>query len=514
MRAASDRASCSSRFATSSDVRRIPVLAALLFTVVRAGAQPAPHPGTAEPVFWTDDAEQAVTGPAAAQSSQAAVFPDLTYRQAQTRAAAMAAVLEKTTGRIEQIRMGAATIEVRGADGSPAPGAALEIRQTSHDFKFGNYIRPRHYRNERFLSHFQQLFNYIQLLEFNWGQYELDEGRPLLHDRLHFLRKWAIPNGYRSYYGHMLVWTPDDDRDLPPPVPAWLFRYDKETQYRLLKERIQREVKDYRQYDMLWDVVNEAIHCRVWGDWDKPGWVQNRAPEPMDRIFPYVRDALAWAHAANPNARLLINDYAVIPKGRFQDRYKELIDRLLASGAPLHAIGIQGHEPFKGAYWNSPEELWSAYDLFGARTGLPIYITELWQVSDETREIRGTYRTGNWNQLNQADAIEEFYRVSFAHPSVEGIIYFGLADDDVEEPAAGLLDASYRPKLAWNRLKTLLWDEWTTKDRGQTTVAGVFEMRGFYGEYEVTVTAKGKRRRFQTRLEKGKPNRWVLTVEG
>lgn len=488
----------------------LPVLVAI------AQAQTIPSTGAAKPpeqVFWTDDVTAQKPAASVAPARQGPAMPDLTYQQTQVRAAAMTAVLQKTSARIEQVRKGAAIIELRGTDGKPIPQASVEVRQVTHDFKFGNYIRPRHYGNQRYLSHFKELFNYVQLLEFNWGQYEVEEGRPQLHNRLQFLNKWCIPNGYRSYYGHMLVWTPDNIKDDYPPVPAWSFRYDKEAQYRLLKQRIQREVKDYRSFDILWDVVNEAVHTRVWGGWDKDGWVQNRTPEPMDQIYQYVKDALMWAREANPDARLMINDYSVIPKGRFQERYKELIDRLRANRVPLDAIGIQGHEPYKGAYWNSPEELWDAYDLFGQQTGLPVYITELWQVSDETKEIRGGYRTGKWNQLNQADAIEEFYRVSFAHPSVDAIIYFGLADDDVEQPGAGVLDAAYRPKLAWNRLKSLIWDEWITRQRGQTSAAGAYGFTGFYGQYELTVTAKGRSRSFRTQLEKGKANRWALTFE-
>jgi endo-1,4-beta-xylanase len=464
----------------------------------------------AEPIFWTDDAGRAGRAASAAPSREAVVHPDLTYAEAQKRSEAMAAILQKTTARIEKIRKGDATLEVKGVDGKPIPNAQIQIRQVTHDFKFGNYIRPKSYRDERYLGHFKQLFNFVQLLEFNWGQYEVDEGMPQLESRLHFMRKWAVPNGYRSYYGHMLVWTGDDDGELPPPIPAWSFRYDQETQYAKLKQRIEREVRDYKNHDIIWDVVNEAVHCRVWGDWDKPGWTQNKANESMDRIAKYVNDALNWAHQANPNARLMINDYYVIPKNRFQDRYKELIERLRAAGAPLHAIGIQGHEPYRGSYWFSPDELWEAYDLFGSRTGLPIYITEYWQVSNENTEVRGNYRSGNWNQLNQADAIEEFYRVSFAHPSLESIMYFGLADDDVFYPTCGLLDEQYRPKLAWTRLKRLLWNEWITKQRGQTGDAGRYGFRGFYGEYDLTVTAKGVTRTFRTHLEKNKPNHWVL----
>jgi len=112
-----------------------------------------------------------------------------------------------------------------------------------------------------------------------------------------------------------------------------------------------------------------------------------------------------------------------LPVWRFK---KALVDRLLAEKAHLSAIGIQAHEPDKGKYWYSPEQLWATYNLLGASTGLPIHITEYFNVSDTSARIRGKYRSGHWNEKLQADAIEEFYRVTFGHPSIAAIYYFGL----------------------------------------------------------------------------------------
>ena len=86
----------------------------------------------------------------------------------------------------------------------------------------------------------------------------------------------------------------------------------------------------YKDINLTFDVVNEAVHCRVWGDWDKDSYTQNRTPEPLDGIVPYVRDALVWAHEANPDARLLINDYRVIVKGRLRGHHKALIRSVVA----------------------------------------------------------------------------------------------------------------------------------------------------------------------------------------
>ena len=211
-----------------------------------------------------------------------------------------ASVLEDAEKGIEQHRKANVAIEVRSPDGSPLANARVNVQQISHDFHFGNYIRPRHYDNPTYLNRFKDVFNSVQLLEFNWGQYEPDEGKPLLKQRRDFIEDWCIPNGLDHFYGHMLVWTRQYDAYPRTGLPVWLFNYDKAKQYELLKGRIQREVSAYRDINLDFDVVNEAVHCRVWGDWDKDSYLQNRQAEPLDRIVPYVRDALTWAHEANP----------------------------------------------------------------------------------------------------------------------------------------------------------------------------------------------------------------------
>lgn len=426
-----------------------------------------------------------------------------------------AELLKKVEANIERHRKGDVTIAVRGADGVPVAGARVTVRQVSHDFLFGNYIRPRHYKDQRYLNRFKEVFNFVQLLEFNWGQYEPDEGKPLLEQRMDFIRDWGIPNGFETYYGHMLVWTDQKGEYPRTHLPVWLFDYEKQEQYRLLKQRIQREVTAYRDVDILWDVVNEPTHCRVWGDWDKDSYVQNRQAEPFERVMAYVTDALTWAHQANPEALLLINDYRVIVKTPFQRRFKRLVDTLVAQQVPLHAVGIQAHEPFKGKYWYSPQELWDAYEMFGTQTELPIYITEYFQVSDPSQAIRGDYRSGKWSEASQADAIEEFYRVSFGHPAVEAIIYFGLPDSDVVQPYCGLLAEDYHPKPVYNRLRKLIHEEWKTKVNMRTDESGTIAFRGFYGNYTVTLkTTDGRTRSFSEVLQRGQSNKWEFTVEG
>ncbi|UCF93727.1 MAG: endo-1,4-beta-xylanase [Desulfobacterales bacterium] len=434
---------------------------------------------------------------------------------AEDRPLQLATSIEEEAARgIERHRKGDVSILLRFPDGRPVANMTVEARQVSHDFHFGNYIRPRHYENQAYLNRFRELFNAVQLLEFNWGQYEPDEGQPLLQQRRDFIRNWCRPRGLDHFYGHMLVWTRQYGEYPRTGLPLWLFKYDQATQYDLLRKRIQREVSAYKDINLTFDVVNEAVHCRVWGDWEKDSYIQNKTPEPLARIVPYVRDALTWAHKANPDARLLINDYEVIVKGRFQDQYKALIDALLSENVlPLSAIGIQAHEPYKGRYWYSPEELWTTYNLFGKETGLPIYITEFFQVSGNNERIRGNYRSGHWSQELQADAIEQFYRITFGHPSIEAIYYFGMTDADVTTATCGLLDKHYQPKAAWHRLKKLILDEWTTKTAGQTAADGRFRFRGFFGKYRIRVSRNGVEQQFDLYVGKGERNDFELVVK-
>jgi hypothetical protein len=111
-----------------------------------------------------------------------------------------ASILDDAAKNIERYREGDVSLEFHLSDGTKTQNAKVRIEQTSHDFYFGNYMRPRHYTNKAYLDRFRELFNFIQLLEFNWGQYEPDEGKPLLTKRMNFINNWCTPNDFNSFY--------------------------------------------------------------------------------------------------------------------------------------------------------------------------------------------------------------------------------------------------------------------------------------------------------------------------
>ncbi|MCS6831514.1 MAG: endo-1,4-beta-xylanase [Armatimonadota bacterium] len=412
-----------------------------------------------------------------------------------------------SAGGVEKYRKGEAVLTFRLPDGSPATDVPVSIEQQSHDFLFGVPLRPSHYRDERTLQHVRELFNFVELLEFNWGQYEPDEGKPLSEERRRFIHEWCLPNGVQHFYGHMLVWSRQYGEYPKTAQPLWLFQYDSATQYELLRRRIQREVRHYCDVNMIWDVVNEPIHCRVWGEWDKPEDLR----EPLERVFPYVADSLRWAHEANPQACLLINEYDLFADANARERFLQLLQMLLEKDVPLHAVGIQAHD-WTATYWPSPEELWQACEAFGTQLGLPIYFTELAYSSSPESAIRGDYQDGTWNLQKQADAVEEFYRTVFGHPQVAGIIYFGLAGSEIWLPEVGLLDNDGNPRPAWQRLHRLLREEWRTVQSGRTDKNGQVRLRAFFGRYQVEAAHHGRKQLFHFHLQKGEQQQTEFTL--
>jgi len=89
-----------------------------------------------------------------------------------------------------------------------------------------------------------------------------------------------------------------------------------------------------------WDVVNEPL----------PGFLEAPTPDGLDdNIFhqrlgaDYIAEALYLARAADPTARLYINENGLEVPGAKQDRFFALVQALLAAGAPLDGIGFQAH---------------------------------------------------------------------------------------------------------------------------------------------------------------------------
>ncbi|WP_435281817.1 endo-1,4-beta-xylanase [Streptomyces koelreuteriae] len=128
--------------------------------------------------------------------------------------------------------------------------------------------------------------------------------------------------------GHTLVWHNQN--------PSWLANgnFSASELNTILKKHIDTTLGRYRGKIYAWDVVNEAF---------------NEDGSPRNSLWQsklgsgYIANALRWAHAADPNAKLYINDYNIEADNAKSDGLYNLARQLLAQGVPLHGIGFQAH---------------------------------------------------------------------------------------------------------------------------------------------------------------------------
>jgi GH35 family endo-1,4-beta-xylanase len=424
-------------------------------------------------------------------------------------------LFEKAEKNIEEYRKGNASIIFTDAKGNPIEDAEVRIEQISQDFLFGNIIFPvvgvlgkfediDVYRPELFKKRFEDLFN-MAIFPFYWSSYEKEPGKEKW-DRIDPILDWCELNGITPK-GHPLAWVERGG------TPAWLYDLPIELTEDLLKARIIRLSKGYKGRIDIWDVVNEPTHTVNWQTVMKNPYEMRYKSVPINEIIDWIENCYRWAHEANPEAELVINEYETIVSDFILDtreRFYNLIAELLKRDTPVHGIGLQAHEP--RSEWYSPVEYWKVLNYY-SKLGLPIHLTEF--TAESSNEKINGWKEGAWTLEEQADFAEQFYRLSFGHPMVQSINWWGLSDRYIwnERPQAGLIDENYNPKPVYKRLRKLIKSEWMTNNSGKTNRDGSFKFRGFFGNYKIFLRTKDSLvQTFHIHLSKSEKNEWKFNL--
>jgi len=160
--------------------------------------------------------------------------------------------------------------------------------------------------------------------------------------------------------GHNCVWY----NQLAPWVTATNFTADELTS--ILQVHCGTVVEHYAGQVYSWDVVNEPFN--------DDGTVREFVFSEALGLQSYVTTALVAAHAADPLAKLYINDYNIDSAGAKSSAMQTLVASLKAAGTPIHGVGIQSHLIVGEV--PSQAALISNYEAFTA-LGIEIALTEL-----------------------------------------------------------------------------------------------------------------------------------------
>ncbi|MGN0650492.1 MAG: endo-1,4-beta-xylanase [Oscillospiraceae bacterium] len=385
-------------------------------------------------------------------------------------------------------RKAKAIITLTDKNGRRLCGEKVTARLVNHEFLFGwgafdvvecaNAVtEEQRLRYTPRAERLEDIFNY-GTTTFYWGLYEPREG---------VVRRERMMNGVSrlcgkgiAVKGHPLCWH--------TVCADWLLKYsDEEIMARQL-DRITREVSDFKGKIGYWDVINETV---IMPDFDRYDNAVTRLCRRYGRI-PLIKSVFEAAKAADPNAVLLINDFNT------SEDYAAVIEQCLDAGVPIDAIGIQSHQ--HQGYWGA-EKLESVLARF-ERFGLPVHFTENTIISGKPMPPEivdlNDFQPESWDSLpeyeeQQKNELSEMYRILFSHPLVKAVTGWDFTDGGWLNAPSGLLRRDNSPKPAYDMLKSLIKDEWTTELSAVTDESGCFELYGFKGEYELTVGGKTRR---------------------
>ncbi len=213
--------------------------------------------------------------------------------------------------------------------------------------------------------------------------------------------------------GHTLVWG-------ALQLPAYVENApDADALRALMAEHVATVAGRYAGRIAQWDVVNEPLA----GVLDPP------TPDGLDdNVFRrllgpgYVAEALHLARAADPAAKLFVNENGIEVPGPRQDRFYALVQELLASGAPLDGVGFQAHLGLIpiGQY---PDRATIAASLRRfAELGLTVELTEL--------DVTLVFRSGDLPSrlAFQCGSYRDAVAACASVPGCSGVTTWGLSD--------------------------------------------------------------------------------------
>jgi GH35 family endo-1,4-beta-xylanase/peptidoglycan/xylan/chitin deacetylase (PgdA/CDA1 family) len=373
--------------------------------------------------------------------------------------------------RIEKIRKADLKIRVVDANGKPVPGAKVVLTQKKAAFRWGTAVNYRLLEEgadgDKYRAEVKRLFN-TAVLE-NELKWKATDGKPEALQRAAAMLDWLKANGF-AVRGHTLVWG--NDRYLPDRIKGLSADAARDA----VHKRVDDAVSMTKGKVYVWDAVNEAgLNVELW---DKIGWNEFAGV--------YKR-----AKAIDPQLLLAYNDYNISneapDRGTLRRKVEARIQTLLDAGAPLDILGDQAHIGIPLTTIPRALEIWNEW---GKKYGKPIEITEF-DANIEDDQVHAKY-------------VRDYLIGAFSNPNIESFLMWGFWEKAHWLGATGaMFRADWTPRPAQLAYEELVLKKWRTNLSLTTDRAGTVATRGFLGDYDLQVTAAGKKTTVPISLGKG-----------
>ncbi|MFJ9909326.1 endo-1,4-beta-xylanase [Streptomyces sp. NPDC101152] len=247
--------------------------------------------------------------------------------------------------------------------------------------------------------------------------------------------------------GHNLVWHSQ--------LPSWVSSLPLSQVRSAMESHITTEATHYQGKVYAWDVVNEPFN----EDGSLRGDVFYNAMGTG-----YIADALRTAHAADPSAKLYLNDYNIEGLNAKSNALYNLAQSLVAQGVPLGGIGFESHF----ILGQVPSDMQANMQRF-ANLGLDVAVTEL--------DDRIQLPTSSAKLQQQATDFAAVTRDCLAVSRCVGVSQWGVDDAHSWIPgtfpgygAATMYDGNSQPKPAYSATLSALGG--SSSGGGGTTTTG------------------------------------------
>src|SRR6267142_1782060 len=245
---------------------------------------------------------------------------------------------------------------------------------------------------------------------------------------------FAEANGMKIR-GHTLLWHQQ--------IPTWVTNgnFTRDETIAIMREHIHTLVGRYKGRIWAWDVVNEAIADGSSALRTNSFWYQMIGPD-------YIKLAFQFAHEADPDAILYLNDHSSETMNAKSTGVYNLVRDLKLDGVPINGVGWQMHitngDRIGADHHSNAQRL--------AALGVEISITEL--------DVKMQLPADSNKLVTQATTYRDVLEFCLSQPKCVSLITWGFTDKYSWIPgffpgmgAALIFDENYQPKPAYDALR-------------------------------------------------------------
>ncbi len=327
------------------------------------------------------------------------------------------------------------------------PSPSLKVLAAKHDISLGNFAIPSLINEKQYNNILTNQFDFALVdNQPNWHFTDVDL-RPSrttfnfskIDQVVAYGQKNNMPLQMHHYLWGEQKWLPD-----------WLLngKFTSPQLMDIIHQHIQTVGSRYSGKAKEWTVVNEAFsrdeHLYGLRDW----WADHTGG------LNYIDQAFIWARQADPNSKLLLNDFDNESINTISDSMYSYIKGAKARGIPIDGIGMQMH--IDGTHPPVKDQVIANMKRF-ADLGVGVYVTEF---DVNMNDVKSDDKSKN---LTEADIYYDMMRACIESKVCHSFAFLGITDKETWYNYLGLSDARplmfdkfYQPKPAYYSLRQAL----------------------------------------------------------